>query len=419
MNKIFALFFFASHIAVAQDKDLNFYLAESRKFSTAKDYPKAHAMMVEAHKLHPYHQGILYQLGILCAQTNQPEESVKNLRKAININAAYKLADQPDLAVLKDRSDFQELLTLQKQLKVPVIHSDTAVVLKDRQLHIESVTFDPVSGSFYFGSVHKRKIVTVDKSGKVRDFTSPGQDNLTAVFGVRMDKRGKSLWTCSSPIEEMENYDSTSKSRLSQFDLTGKLVQQFTPSEKSGHVFGDLVLNSKGEVFVSDSKNNVIFKLDEKVGALNVYFSSVEFWNLQGLAFSPDDHYLFISDYIKGPYRLDTQTMELIKVKSTMDASLKGIDGLTFYKGALLALQNGTFPLRATRFQLNATFDTIISSTIIDQAHPAMNEPTIGTVDKDVFYYVATSQWGGYDEKHRIKDASALQDIVVLKYDLR
>ncbi len=420
MKKLALLLLFISLESSAQEKDLNYYLAEARKFSASKDYAQAYAMMAEAHKLHPYHQGIFYQQGILGALTNRPEESVANLRKAIHINAGYKLADQPDIALLKDRADFQELLKLQKQLQTPVVHSDTAFVLRDRSLHIESVTLDPASGSFYLGSVHKRKIVSVDKSGQTKNFTTSGQDGLTAVFGVRVDPKRKSLWVCSSPLEEMQDYDSTAKSVVGQYDLkTGKLLRQYHPTEKSGHVFGDLILNSKGEVFVSDSKNNIVFKVNEKASSLDIYFPSDEFWNLQGLAFSPDDRYLFISDYIKGPFRLDTRTKELVKIKSNVEASLKGIDGLTFYKSSLIALQNGTYPLRATRYTLNATLDTIILATLIDQAHPAMNEPTIGTVERNIFYYVANSQWGGYDERHHIKDSTQLQDIVILKYNLR
>jgi hypothetical protein len=36
------------------------------------------------------------------------------------------------------------------------------------------------------------------------------------------------------------------------------------------------------------------------------------------------------------------------------------------------------------------------------------------TVDNS-FYYIANSQWGGYDENHHIKPDNQLQDIVVLK----
>ncbi len=420
MRKFTLIFLFITLAASAQDKDLNYYVSSSRKFAEVKDYEHAYIMMAEAHKLHPYHQGILYQLGILGALTNRPEESVQYLRKAIHINAGYKLADQPDLAVLQDRPDFRELLDLQKKLLTPVIHSDTALVLRDRTLHIESVALDAATGTYYLGSIRQRKIVMVDKNGNVKDFTVPGQHRLAAVFGVRIDPNTRTLWVCSSPIEEMQGYDSLAMSTVSQFDLkSGALLRQYTPAEKSGHVFGDLILNSKGEVFVTDSKNNIIYKANDKTASLDVFFSSDEFWNVQGISFSYQERYLFISDYIKGPYRLNVETKELIKIKSNVETSLKGIDGLTYFKGSLIALQNGTSPFRATRFTLNAFMDTIIGSTPIDQAHPAMNEPTLGTVVKNVFYYVANSQWGGYDEKHQIKDASQLQDIVVLKSELK
>lgn len=48
-----------------------------------------------------------------------------------------------------------------------------------------------------------------------------------------------------------------------------------------------------------------------------------------------------------------------------------------------------------------------------------MNEPTQGAVVGDKLYYVATSQWGGYDEKHQLKPDAELKDIVILKYNLK
>ena len=419
MTKFACLLVCIAHLAVAQTKDVNFYWTESKRFSTEKDYPQALAMMMEANKLHPYHQGVLYQLGVLSALNNKPEESIKNLSKAIRINSGYKLADNADLASLKDRSDFRDLLELQKKLTETQIHSDTAFTVKDRTLHIESVTHDPRTGSFYLGSLHQRKIVKVDKAGVAKDFTTSAQDGLTAVFGVRVDPKGKFLWACSSPVEEMMNYDSTAQSAVSQYDLkTGKLLKQYRPTAKTHHLFGDLTINSVGDVFVSDSKNNAIFKVNQISGSLDLYFDSEEFWNIQGITFSTDNRYLFISDYIKGPFRLDMQTRQLVKLTSSIESSLKGIDGMVFYNGSLVVLQNGTYPLRATKYLLNPGMDAVTNATIIDQAHPAMNEPTIGTIDNDVFYYVANSQWGGYDDNHKIKAASELQDIVVLKFRL-
>ena len=309
------------------------------------------------------------------------------------------------------------MIDLQIKLRKPIIQSDTAFTLNDRSLHIESVAADPATGNFYLGSIHKKKIIEVGKDGRVGDFTTEGQDGLTSVFGTKIDPKKRVLWVCSSPMEEMESYDSLAPSTVSEFDLrSGKLLHQYRPSTSAKNIFGDLALNSRGEVFVSDSKNNIIFRVNQENGSLDSYFKSGEFWNLQGLSFSDDDRFLFIADYVKGPFRLDTRTNMLIKIETNIESSLKGIDGLLFYKNSLIAIQNGTNPLRVTRHYLDSTLSTIVRDEIIDSGHPAFNEPTIGTIYKGMFYYVANSQWGGYNDQHQINHSDKLQDIVILKY---
>lgn len=404
--------------ATAQNPEVNKYLAEARTAVTNKDYPLAYEKLTKAHALHPYHQAILYNLGVMAAATGHPDESISNLRKALHINAGYKL-DVPQLASVKDRPDFQELIALQKDLQKVVTNSDTAAVLKDRNLHAESATVDPQTGTLYIGSVHKRKIVAVDKEGKASDFIASGTNGLTAVLGVRVDAQGKFLWACSSPMEEVEGTDTLAPSRVFKFDLaTRKLVSQFEPAAKGGHVFGDLAIAPNGQVYVSDSKTNEIYKVNETTKKLELFSHDKEFWNIQGITFSNDGKYMFISDYIKGPYRLDMATRKLEKIGSQVDSSLKGIDGMLFYSGSLLTLQNGTSPFRVMRFKLNPTLDTIVAAEIIDQGRAELNEPTQGALVGNDFYYVATSQWGGYDDQKMPKAPELLEDIIILKYRL-
>jgi len=418
MTRLTLVFLFIALAASAQNPEVNRYLGEARKAIADKDYPAAYEALHKAQLFHPYHQAIFYNLGVMAALTGRPDESIENLRKALYINAGYKLGIE-ELATVQDRPDFGQLLELQKELQTVVVHSDTAFVLKDRSLHVESIAMHPTTGTCYVGSVHKRKIVEITKTGTVTDFTSPGDHGLSAVLGLRVDPTGKFLWACSSPMEEMENYDSLASSRVFKYDLkTRKLLAQFELVDK-GHVFGDLVIGRNGEVLVSDSRTNSIYRANEATKSLDYFFDSSDFWNIQGITFSDDGKYLFISDYIKGPFRLELNTKHLTQLHSQVDNSLKGIDGLLYYKGTLIALQNGTSPLRAMRFTLNANKDTIVKAEIIDQAHPAMNEPTQGTIIGDELYYVATSLWSGYDDKHQIKPASELQDIVVLKYKLK
>ena len=395
------------------------YLEKARDFFEKKDYPHFFESIKAAHQLHPYHQGILYQLGIAEALTNRSKESIDHLTKAIYINADYDLTI-PELESLEESAEYDRLLELQAKLQTPIIKSDTTFIINDRELHIESITYNSKTKDFYLGSIHKRKIIKIGKNGQIADFTKSGESGMAAVFGLKVDSKRKLLWACSSPMPEMENYDSLATSAVFKFDLvSGKLIEKYSPStDHKEFVFGDLALTSQGEVYVSDSRNNIIFKVNTKLKTLEPFFQSSEFWNLQGLAFSPDDHLLFIADYIKGPYQLNMQTKQLTQLSTELKESLKGIDGLAFYHNDLIAIQNGVNPLCVSRLYLGYKQERIINIQILDRKHPAFNEPTIGTIVGDQFYYVANSQWGSYNKDHTIKAKSELQDIIILRRKL-
>ncbi|MEQ8425102.1 MAG: hypothetical protein RIA63_10355, partial [Cyclobacteriaceae bacterium] len=182
-------------------------------------------------------------------------------------------------------------------------------------------------------------------------------------------------------------------------------------------VFGDLILNKQGEVFVSDGVSNTILKVNETTGQLDSFFKSEEFWNIQGITFSDDEKYLFISDYIKGPFRLEIATKKLIMLELETPQSLKGVDGMLFYKNSLIAIQNGVSPLRVSRYYLNQEQNKIIDCKIIDRAHPAFGEPTIGSLNGSTFYFVANSLWGAYDKEFNLK-TDLIRDVVILKASL-
>jgi sugar lactone lactonase YvrE len=419
MNKIFLFNFFILVSLGAASQNFQSYYGQAREAFKAGDYPKFYDMTVKANDLHPYHQGALYYRGVAAALTNRPDEAIKFLRDAILVNAQFDLSIG-ELKSLSNQKDFESLKSLQQELRVPIVHSDTAFTLKDRTLHLESVAAGEKEGVFYLTSIHKRKILRIDEKGNVTDFTKTGQDGITSLLGIKVDKAKKVLWACSSPMPEMENYDTTSVSHVVKYDLkTGKLLAKYTPDASiKSSVFGDLILNKKGDVFISDTQSNTIFKVNENTKKLESYFTSQEFWNIQGITFSEDERFLFIADYIKGIFRLDTQSKELIALTKEIPVSLKAIDGLIFYQNSVIAIQNGVTPMRVTRYFLNPSLDKITRFEIIDRAHPAFNEPTNGCVSNNTLYYVANSQWGGYDNKHQLKPVDQLQDIVILKADL-
>jgi len=406
-------FFLLGYVSLAQGYQ-HFY-NEAKKALEEKHYSEFYTLIEKANALHPYHQTILWYAGMAAALNDKPDESIAFLTKALNINTGYNL-DDPNLNSIRALPAFQQLIRLKEKLSQIVIHSDTGYVIQDRQLHLESVAFDPVDKTLYGGSIHKRKIIKINDKGVVSDFTPPEKYGMGSIFGLRVDAKKRILWACSSPIPEMQHYDSTLASGLFQFDIkTGMMVKMCRPLDTlSNHIFGDLVLDSKGVPYVSDSKNNVIYKYDPTRSELHPYYSSKEFWSIQGLCFSDDDNRLYIADYVKGIFMLDVKKMELSKVNVSYDLSLKGTDGILFYKNSLITIQNGVQPNRVVRHFLNTSGNGFTRYEYLDNAHPAFGEPTIGSLNNNTLFYVANSQWSAYEDG-RIKDPAELHPIVILK----
>ena len=100
------------------------------------------------------------------------------------------------------------------------------------------------------------------------------------------------------------------------------------------------------------------------------------------------------------------------------DLSTKSVDGLLYFNNSLLALQNSIQPMRATQYFLSDDKLYLTGYKIIDRAHPAYPEPTIGCLVGTTYYYVANSAWGSYNEQHQLVSADKLRSPVILRCDL-
>jgi hypothetical protein len=409
-----------AQICYSQSLTLQEHYAKARGAYQDKNFELAYYHITQASELHPYHQGILYHQALTAARMNKPEEAVALLQKVTLISTSFDLMTD-DFSSLKERPDFQSVLDLHHLLNKPIINSETALIIADRQLHVEGIAAGINPGEFYVTSIHKRKVVHVSQNGTVTDFVTPGQDGLAAALSVKADRESGSLWIASSPLPEMMDYGSALTSALYQYDLrTKKMINRYVPEFNAKEfILGDLIVSTKGQVFVSDTKNNIIFNLNSSTGKLEPFFQSDTFWNIQGISFSNDERYLFIADYVKGVFRLEMNSKELIQIEMDCVASLKGIDGLLHYNNSLIAIQNGVQPMRVVQLFLNTARDRITSAKSIDHGHPAFNEPTNGCIVNNTLYYIANSQWNGYDNMRKIKPDNQLQDIIVLKAPLK
>lgn len=419
LNTLIGSFVIICSQIFAQQLTLQEHYTNAKEAYQQKNYSAFYDHISKALELHPYHQGIMYQKALAAAHNQKPDEAVALLQAALLISTTFDLTVD-DFKSLENREDFKSVIVLKEQLMQPITNSVGAFVIPDPQLHAENITPGFKPGTFFVSSIHKRKVVYIDEDGNSTDFIPSKQNGLGAVMCVKADAKTNSLWVASTVTPEMMEYDSALTSAIYQFDArTKKLIARYEAVMKAkGSFFGDIVLNTAGEVFISDSQNNVIFKINTQTKKLESYFTSDEFWNIQGISFSADEKYLYIADYIKGIFRLTLSTKELIQLKVDAVASVKGVDGLIVYQHTLIAIQNGVQPMRVMQLRLNESGDRIISARTIDHNHPDFNEPTNGYLVNHTLYYVANSQWSGYDAQKKIKPASELKPIIILKSPL-
>jgi hypothetical protein len=403
--------------ATAQDDSISYYFGKAKQAKELKNYPEFYSMISKAHRLHPYHPNILLQTAIASALTGREEQAIKLLGRSLHVKANIDLHN-PDLEGLKATNGFHELKILQEDLLKTVIQSDTAFVIPDRTIHIECLANGETKNVFYAGSINKRKILRIE-NGKSSEFISQGQDGIASVFGIKVDAKQKILWACASPMNETEQRVATDVSAVYKYELTsGKLLGKYLPEGFDEYVFGDLVIDPHGRVIVSDSKNNILFTVNEATNKLDRYFESKDFWNIQGITYNKSGSILYISDYIKGVFQLDTKSKTLRKLREAFDLSTKSIDGLSYYNNSLIAIQNYIVPMRVTQYLMDENSD-LKSYRIIDKAHPAFNEPTIGCISGDTFYYIANSAWSGYEKDFTLKPHDQLHEPVVLRVNLK
>jgi hypothetical protein len=331
------------------------------------------------------------------------------------------IATDPDLESLAALPGFQAVIDKMKALEAPVGRSGVAFTLPEQDLITEGIAHDPRSGSFFVSSVHRRKILRVDKAGVARDFTAEGQDGLMAVLALAVDAPRRALWASSEGVTYMSGFrkEDEGRSFVFEYDLrTGRLRRRLgLPAGVSDGHLSDLTVASGGDLYVSDPESGRVYRLAAGEDALRVLVPPGPLGSPQGLALSADGRWLFVADYTQGIARVDPRSGAVTLLEAPEDAALTGIDGLILLGGALVGIQNGVRPHRLLSLRLDAAAARIGSVTVLERAHPRWDEPTLGVrVGRDL-YYVAASQYGAIQKDGSLA-ADKLQPPVVLKLSL-
>lgn len=388
----------------------------------AHDVPAFLAHAREAERLRPDHGGVIYALASACALSGDTAGAFAALRKFAALGYTADVAADSDFTRLKKLPAFTAVRGSLARNAEPVLRSRRAFTLPERDLLTEGIAWDSVTRTFFVGSVHHRKILRIEPSGRVSVLVPPGRDGLLAPLGMRADPTRRLLWVAASAVPQMEGYDTADAGRsgVFAFDLgTGELRGRYLISpDGQAHALGDVIVSRAGDVYATDSRAPAIYRISRGADSIERFLTSPLLLSAQGMALDGNERTMYVADYSRGLLRVDLAARVVRPVPRDDGVLALGIDGLYRAGNDLVGVQNGVEPHRVVRLHLQRGGDRITGVELLERARPDYAEPTLGVVVGGALYYVANSQWERFKDDGTVDAPDRLRRPLVLRLPL-
>ena len=298
--------------------------------------------------------------------------------------------------------------------RVPFGEGRVLVTLPRERELLESLAWDPTRKQLLVGSARDGKVYRVGKGGTLAPLVAAdAQNGMWAVFDLAVDAERGVLWVASTAVPHYRGYDAQQhlgRAGVFKFDLaTGKFIKKFLSPSIAGQSFflSSLALGKDGEVYAADGVNNAVYQVrDDQFRRL---FHAPRLGSIRGMAVSGDGKRLYLGDHERGVIGFDLASGKPFDVAVPKTLALGGIDGLAFWKGHLIVVQNGMQPNRVMRLKLSEDGRSIAGVQPLLANQPELTLPTLGTVAGDDFHFIANSQKPNYDRFGLVKDKSKLE----------
>ena len=326
----------------------------------------------------------LYVLSTLNQQLGHTEKALQLLKECVSLREGFDPAGSPNLGALHGRKEFDELVAkVHKEFPV-VNHTRIALIAPEVGLMPEGLAYDVRQDAFYLSSLNRRKIVRITRAGRASDFVPQGRYGLLPVLGIRPDPDTGTVWAASWS-------EDTNQSELLHFDGSGTLLGRFVPTETREHGFNDLVIGGRGDILLTDSLTNEIYRFDPISHAFQALTVCRPPSTPNGIAITPDRKKLYVADDF-GVVLVDLQTGLSSDVHAGPHSTLAGIDGLYWWKGNLVAVQNAIGSPRIAMFRLSKDGKQVVQTTVLENRPSFRFVPTTGAIRGRNFYFIIDSQ---------------------------
>ncbi len=297
----------------------------------------------------------------------------------------------------------------------PIVRSTIAYRLAERDLHPEGIAFDPRSRALFIGSF-KGKIVRVDPSGSTRDFAHIATiDTPRVVVGLRVDTARNEVWAAVADPRAFG--DATiAGGALHRFDLpTGQSRGRFMMPAPGA--LNDLVVTPAGDAYATNSMDGSVWRTVAGSEQMHQFLPPGTAPDANGIALDAARGTLFVAashDIV----RVDLATGRTSRLSNRTTHPLGSFDGLYWWDGGLVGVQNGVHPGRIVRLSLDAGHATVTHAEVLERYHPQFNGMTTAALDGDALFYLVNTQSRSFRADGTPIDARALTDVMVARLPL-
>jgi hypothetical protein len=345
----------------------------------------------------------LYLLAHHYAHLGDQTKALALLKECVALDEGFDPAEARAFAPLKSNPEFRRLVERVGRGFPPVHRAHVEFVFAQNDLFPEGLGVDAAKRIFLMGSMHHNKIFRITESGEIADFVKEGLYDLMPVGGVHVDPLDHSVWCATDPGEK-------NRSELVHFDAEGQLVERYTAPGAGPHDLNDLVLRGQSEIYVTDTDGNKVYRFDRKSYRFDSLALSRPVFYPNGITLTDDGNVLYVADFL-GVQRIDLRTNEAQEVRPLAHDTLAGADGLYWYKGGLVGIQNSTSLRRVMRWKLSRDGRSVVTSETLERRTELVHDPTTGAILGDKFYFMTNTGIDNLDDNGRIADPAKLEPL--------
>ena len=376
------------------------------------DYP---AMVVAAGKAlvaRPAYPGAMFNLALAQTLNGDHSASLRTLENLLALGVDLGAGDLDEFAAVRELDGWKDYQSQIDALYQPVGQAEVAQSYPQADFVPEGIAIDD-DGRIFLGSVRTARLVRL---GDAPGMLSEGASHWS-VFGMRFHADGN-LWFASAAVPQLVGVgDDAGQTGLFRIDVaTGAITRAAVlPPHEPEQVLGDLVIADDNTIYTTDSLSGAIYRYYIDSNEFEVLVKRGALGSPQGLVLDASGDYLYVADYIGGLYRVAVRDGSRVRLEVAAGITDYGIDGLYRYGDELIVIQNGVRPNRVAALRLSDNGLAITRSRLLAANLEQFDEPTLGVVRGDDFYFVANSHWNRFDGDNNLPDGLAGPIILKVK----